>query len=85
MEKGSRKVTVGHHQPIIQTPQRCSKSIRDPGKPSTRCTVRLEHHEWFADLLGELTDVQVLLSDAYPGGVSEVRGKHILRLADRGT
>ena len=85
VEKCSGKVTVRHHQPIIQTPQCCGKSIRDTRKTSARRTVRLEHHEWLADLLGVLGDVQVLPSDAHPSGVSEVHGKHVLRLTDCST
>ena len=69
VEKCTGKVTVSHHESIVQSPQCCGESIGNSGETATRCAIGLEHHEWLPDLLGKLRDVQILLGDAYCSGV----------------
>ena len=75
MQQRPREVTVRHLHPIIQSPQRRAKRVRDSREPTARCRVRLHHQERLAVLLREVRGVQVNRHDADPGRVVEVVGE----------
>ena len=82
MPQRSSEVTIGHGQPVVQSPQRTDESIGDSWETPTGCGVCLEHHERLANLLGDPGSVQVLLAEVGAGGMGEVHRKHVLGLAD---
>ena len=75
MQQRRGEIAVRHLHPIIQSPQRRAKRVRQSREPSTRRGIRLHHKERLAILLREVRGVQVYGDDADAGRVVEVVGE----------
>ena len=78
MKQRSRKIRKSHLHRIIQTPQSCSKRIRNPHKPTTRSGVGFEHEQFFSVGLGKVGGVEVGCDDGLTGCVIEVGWEYLL-------
>ena len=78
MKQRSGEVAVRHLQPIVDSPERRCETIADAWEATTRRRVRLEHHEFLPELLGDAGRVQIRPHEVLPRGVGEVVREHVL-------
>lgn len=82
MQHAVGEISVGQLHTIVNRPERRAVTVADACETTTRCSVRLKHHEGQASLLGEHLGVRIYADELDGRRMDEVFSEDALRIDD---